>query len=181
MTDQETLQYRTSALSHRKPTRFRFAPEAPAQAAIADSLELIAVTDLTFDGEITPAGRADFVLTGRLRANAVQACVVTLAPVPARIDEQVLRRYLAVFDIPEGDETEMPDDDSAEPMPELIDLTTIVVETLTLALPPYPRAPGAELGEAVFAEQGTAPLRDQDLRPFAGLASLVKKDADDGE
>jgi len=29
-----------------------------------------------------------------------------------------------------------------------------------------------ELGEAVFAAPGTAPLRDEDTRPFAGLAGL---------
>ena len=46
---------------------------------------------------------------------------------------------------------------------------------LALALPLYPRAPGAELGQAVFAEPGTAPLKDEDLRPFAGLAGLKAK------
>ena len=34
---------------------------------------------------------------------------------------------------------------------------------------------GAALGEAVFAAQGVAPLRDEDLRPFSGLASLAER------
>ena len=31
---------------------------------------------------------------------------------------------------------------------------------------------GAELGEAVYAEDGVQPMRDEDTRPFAGLAAL---------
>ena len=49
------------------------------------------------------------------------------------------------------------------------------LEALALALPAYPRANGAALGEAVFAAQGVAPLRDEDLRPFSGLASLAER------
>jgi uncharacterized metal-binding protein YceD (DUF177 family) len=70
----------------------------------------------------------------------------------------------------------MPEDDSTEPLPEIIDLTEVLREALALALPLYPRAPGAELGEAVFAAPGAAPIRDADLRPFAALASLVRKE-----
>ena len=69
----------------------------------------------------------------------------------------------------------MPEDDTAEPLPEVIDLTEVTREALALALPLYPRAPGAELGEAVFAAPGTAPIRDEDLKPFAGLAALKAK------
>ncbi|MGB1722615.1 MAG: DUF177 domain-containing protein, partial [Paracoccaceae bacterium] len=35
-----------------------------------------------------------------------------------------------------------------------------------------PRAHGADLGEAVFTEPGKAAMRDEDTRPFAGLAAL---------
>jgi uncharacterized metal-binding protein YceD (DUF177 family) len=175
MTEAQPATYRSAALSHRKPTRFRLAPDAAARAALAASLDLIDLPEVQFEGEITPAGRADFSLKGRLRARAVQACVITLAPVPAAVDEEVTRRYLADYAAPEGEEVEMPEDDSTEPLPEVIDLHEILREALALALPLYPRAPGADLGEAVFAEDGTEPLRDQDLRPFAGLAALVRK------
>lgn len=175
MTEASPSQLRSATLSHRKTTRFRLSPDAAARAALAASLDLIDLPEVAFEGEIAPTGRHDFTLTGRLQARAVQACVITLAPVHARIDETVTRRFLADFTTPEGDEIEMPEDDSTEPLPEVIDLAEILRETLALALPPYPRAEGADLGEAVFAAPGTAPLRDQDLRPFAGLAGLVGK------
>ena len=173
-------QLRSTTLSHRKPTRFRLAPDAETRAGIAASLDLIDLTDLHFEGEIAPAGRIDFLLSARLQARAVQACVVSLAPVPARIDEQITRRYVASLDLPEGDEVEMPEDDSVDPLPEVIDLIEVLREALALALPPYPRAPGATLGEAVFAAPGAAPMRDDDLRPFAGLAGLVAKAKPEG-
>lgn len=160
-------------LSHRKPTRFDWRPEAEARAALAAALDLPAITALRLKGEILPEGRDDFRLTARLEAEVVQACVITLAPVPARIAEEVQRRYLADWAEPDGEEVEIPAED-AEALPEVIDIAEVTREALALALPPYPRAPGAELGEQVFAAEGEAPLRDQDLRPFAGLAALMQ-------
>lgn len=189
MTDpapQSPSRFRTGGLSPRKPTRFDFAPDGPARAALAQDLGLLGLKALRLTGEITPAGRDELVLTARLLAEADQACVVTLAPVPARIDEAVRRRFVAGLTDPEGDEVEMLEDDTIEPMPEVIDLAEIATEALALALPLYPRAPGAELGETVHSADGVAPLRDADLRPFAGLAALAgrleaKGDDDDGD
>ena len=146
MTDsapQRPVRFRTAGLSPRKPTRFDYAPDAAGRGALARDLGLVRLKDLRLAGEITPAGRDELVLTARLTAEAEQACVVTLAPVPARIAETIRRRYVAGLTDPEGDEVEMPDDDSVEPMPEVIDLAEIAAEALALALPLYPRAPGA--------------------------------------
>jgi uncharacterized metal-binding protein YceD (DUF177 family) len=102
----------------------------------------------------------------------VQPCVVTLAPVTTRIEEDVERRFLAdPPPMPEG-EVEMPGDESAEPLPDVIDLGAVLAEALALALPDYPRAEGAALEEAQFAAPGTRPMSDDDAKPFAGLAGL---------
>lgn len=168
---------RTAALSHRRPTAFHWQPGAGERAALAAELGLITISALDFRGAIHPEGRTDFRLEGRLLAEVVQPCVVTLAPVPASLDEPVLRRYLADPAEPAGDEAEMPEDDSIDPLPATIDLTAVAIEALVLALPPYPRAPGAGLGEgtgaAAFGPPGSAPLRDDDLKPFAALAALA--------
>lgn len=174
--------FRTGGLSPRKPTRFAYEADAGALAAFAADLRLLALRSLRLTGEIMPSGRNELVLTAQLVAEADQPCVVTLVPVRARINEPVRRRYVADLSPPEGDEVEMPEDDSVEPMPEMIDLAVIAVEALALALPLYPRAPGAELGPTVAAGEGVAPLTDADLKPFAGLAALTRKpdtDADD--
>ena len=170
-----SLPFRVAAIAGRTSTHVRFAPDTAARAAIAAALGLLSLRGLTFDGEIRSSGKRDMVLTGRLVAVAVQPCSVTLAPVTTRIDEDVLRQYLADFVEPEGDETEILSDDTLEPLPEVIDAGAVAIEALALALPLYPRAKGVELGEAVFAAPGTEPLRQDDLKPFAGLAALVGK------
>ena len=68
----------------------------------------------------------------------------------------------------------MPEDDSVEALPDYVDLMDVLGESLALALPDFPRADGARLGEAVFTESGAEPLSDEAVKPFAGLASLKK-------
>ena len=165
----------TRTLSARKPTRFDIKPAPAARQAIAQALGLLDLPEFRFRGEIRPSGRTDFELEATLAAIAIQPCAITLAPVTTAVSETVLRRYVADWQEPEGDEVEMPEDDTKEPLPEVIDLTSVAAEALELALPLYPRAEGAELGEAVFADPGTAPIRDSDLKPFASLAALRDK------
>jgi uncharacterized metal-binding protein YceD (DUF177 family) len=141
---------------------------------MAAALGLIDVPALRLQGELRPVGRHDFDLVADLTARAVQPCSVTLAPVPCSLHEAVHRRFSADYTAPEGDEVEMADDET-DPLPEVLDIAEIAAEALALALPQYPRAPGAELGEAVFAGPGVAPLSDTDLRPFSGLAALAEK------
>lgn len=165
----------TRTLSSRKPTRFDIKPDPAARQALAQSLGLLDLPEFRFRGEIRPIGRNDFELEAKLDAIAIQPCAITLAPVTTAVSETVLRRYLSDWQEPEGDEVEMPEDETQEPLPDAVDLTTVAAEALELALPLYPRAEGAELGEAVFADPGTAPIRDSDLKPFASLATLRDK------
>jgi uncharacterized metal-binding protein YceD (DUF177 family) len=170
-----SLPFRVAALPTRKPTHFSLTPDPSRRAAIAEALDLLELPKFTFKGELRPLGRHDFVLEATLIASVVQPCSVTLAPVPARIEEKVVRRYLADFVFPEGDEVEMPEDDTTEPLPDVIDVGQVALEALALALPLYPRAEGVELGTAVFTAPGAEPIKDEDVKPFAGLAALKDK------
>jgi uncharacterized metal-binding protein YceD (DUF177 family) len=162
-------------VGRRAASRFDLAPDAGQRARLAEDLGLSALPSLRLAGALVPRGASDIDLHATLEATVVQPCVVTLAPVTTRIAERVERRFLADYADPQGGETEMDGDDTREPLPDTIDLLAIAAETLALALPPYPRAPGAELGEAVFGPPGQEPLRDRDLRPFAGLAALRRE------
>ena len=125
---------------------------------------------------------ADWVLDAHLGATVVQPCVVTLDPVTTRIDETVMRRFSPEVDRPEdlpGDEMEMPEDDTLEPLDHDIDLGRVLIEALSLALPPWPRRDDAELGQITAAAEGVEPLTDADTKPFAGLAGLRDKLKDD--
>lgn len=163
---------RIADLSTRRDTTFDLAPSAPEREAVAAALDIIGVKKLTFSGTLAPVERRDWRLEGTLGATVVQPCVVTLAPVTTRIDEAVVRQYMADLPAPTGGEEEMPEDDSIEELPATLDLAAVMIEALSLALPPFPRADGVALGEAVYADDGVTPLTDEDTKPFAGLAGL---------
>ncbi|MEM6407442.1 MAG: DUF177 domain-containing protein [Pseudomonadota bacterium] len=166
---------RVAELSQKRSTAFSFSADAPLRATLAAELGVAQIKKLSFKGDVRGEGQSDWVLTGRLGATVVQACVITLEPVTTRIEEDVLRRYLADWQEPQEAEIEMPEDDSSEQLGPEIDLMAAMMEALTLAIPAYPRAPGAELGALVHAEPGVEPLNEDTVKPFAGLAALKKK------
>lgn len=178
--DDTAPRIRLAALGGRAPVPLRLAPDAATLAAMAARLGLERLSKLRVEGRLAPEGRRDWRLTGRLGATVVQPCVVTLAPVTTRIETGIARSYRAEMPRqPAADEIEMPEDDTEEPLPEVLDLLAVIEEALALALPLYPHAEGAELGEAVYGPPGVAPMRDEDTKPFAALARL-KARRDDG-
>ncbi len=162
-------------LRGRAPHAFDLAPDTECCARIAAFLGVDVVRAFRFAGALRPAGGGDWELSATLGATVVQPCVVTRAPVTTRIDTQVTRRFVADWHDPEGDDVEMPADDTQEPLGSAVDIGAAAVEALALALPDWPRAPGAALGDAGMlqaAPPGESPLQDGDLKPFAGLAAL---------
>ena len=134
--------FRVAALPTRKPRRFDLKPDAAMRREIAAFLDILAIKALTFRGTLAASGRHDYVLEAELVAVVEQACSITLAPVRTEIRETVLRRFIADFEVPEGNEAEMmAEDDTDEPLGEVIDAGHLAVEALTLALPIYPRDP----------------------------------------
>lgn len=170
------LVIRLTEIGQRQPLPFDLVPEAEGREALAASLGIVAIRKLRLQGRLTPVGRQDWRLDGVLGATVVQDCVVTLAPVTTRIDEPVARTYLAAVEAPDAGEVEMPEDDTIEALPQSLDLGEVMAEALALALPPYPRAPGAELGSIIASEPGVAPLTDEAARPFAGLRDALRRD-----
>lgn len=123
-------------------------------------------------------------MEGRLRARLAQTCVVTLTPVRAVLDEAFQRDYLPAAPAPHGatpDKTGaaevdvgLDEDDPPEPLGEAVDIGAAALESLALALDPYPRAEGATFASLSAAPPGETPLSDEDVKPFAGLAALKK-------
>ncbi len=165
---------RSALVSGRKVMRFNFIPTAAERAAMAAELDLLDLPEFSYKGELSPAGRSDVVLRADLTALVVQPCSISLAPVRSRLTDTTERRYIQDFKEPDADEMEISEEDT-EALPETIDIAAIALEALALALPLYPRARGAEFGEAVYAAPGVTPIKSEDLRPFAGLASLADK------
>lgn len=171
---------RSAEVQGRRARSIELVAEDATRLGIARDLGLIGLDRLELRGTLRPEGAEDLVLEGRLLAHAAQPCVVTLEPVWTTLDAPVLRHYVArAPEAPPG-ESEMPEDDTLEPLPEAIDLVAVAAEALALGLPDYPRAAGAALGEAVFGPPGAPPLRDADVHPFAALRALRPADEDGG-
>lgn len=168
--DDRNTRFRVAHLNPRQPTEFRIAPDAETRKALAAELDLIDLPNLHFSGRITAEGLDAWKVTGKLSARAVQACVVTLAPVTTAISEEVERFYSPHVTQSEEEEVEIPEDD-VEPLGQYIDVNAVMAEALALALPLYPRAEGAELPAPVADDAED----DNTRRPFAGLADLLKK------
>lgn len=120
-------------------------------------------------------------LKGEIRAVVRQSCVVSLAPLETKLLEPVAMTFL-----PEGSRMARRDDASngelvldpdGPDLPETfagetIDLWPVVVESLLLAIDPFPRAPGAVLDTGMVDAEAD---EDERQSPFAAL-----KDFDPG-
>lgn len=173
---------RVSELSPRRPRPFELVPGPEDLRAIAGDLGLRGLRKLRFAGTLRAEGRSDWRLDAHLGATVTQSCVVSLAPVTTRIEEGVTRRFLRDWPpaAEQGEEVEMPEDESIDPLGEEIDLRAVMIEVLTLALPLYPRAEGAAPERAEARPRGAAPIREAETNPFAALAGLKGKLGEDG-
>lgn len=159
--------------------------EADEAAALAAYLGVEAVEGLVFEGMAASDG-GEARVDGHLKATVRQSCVVTLEPVVTALDLPVARRYRGdagpLHDAVDGQvEMRDGDEDAPDPLGSEIDLASLVVEALALAIDPYPRAEGAELGSRVVGPPGVEPLTDEAARPFAKLAELRARSKDGSE
>jgi len=156
----------------------RLAPAAEERAAIAAFLELTDLPRLEVVMTAVPF-RGGIRVQGRLRASVVQPSVVSLEPVTQEIDEPIDRIFLpgaeAAHAGPSGQEVyvDLEADDLPDPLegPEA-DLSDLVIETLALAIDPYPRAEGESLVDVEGLEA------EPSESPFAALESLKPPGAD---
>lgn len=150
----------------------RLAPDAAARADIARTMDLAALD--AFEAELTVAPvEGGWRLSGRIAADAVQTCGLTLEPLPVRIDRGF---SLILAEAVDRDEAEILVDPEGDDPPDVveggrIELMRYALEQLALSLDPFPRKPGA-----VF----TPPESPAEASPFAVLERLRPRDDKDG-
>jgi uncharacterized metal-binding protein YceD (DUF177 family) len=135
------------------------------RACVARRLGLPAIHRLTADLALSRWRGEGAKVMGTIAAEVEQICVVTLEPFRTGITETVERYFL-----PDGG-TATDDADVDVLEGGVIDLGEVVVESLTLAIDPYPRKPGA-----VFEDRGDPGEPDESDEkhgsPFAALSAL---------
>ncbi|MBO9697826.1 MAG: DUF177 domain-containing protein [Sphingopyxis sp.] len=147
--------------------------DAGARDAIARRLGLVALDRFSLTAEIR-AIAGGIGAKGEVSADVVQACAATSLPVPATLVEPFDLRFLRDVDAPAGEDEEIEigsDDLDLLPLEgDRIDLGEAAVQTLSLALDPFPRHPDAD---HILAEKGV--LSEEATGPFAALAKLRGK------
>lgn len=139
-------------------------------AALSTRLELVAVKSLVANMTLSRVHTGATVeVKGRLEADIVQTCVVTLEPFESRVEEEFTSYYVRPETIPDVEEVDVEDDRSPEPIgPDgEIDLGELVAQHLSLALDPYPRKPGV-----VFVAPPEEGEDGEKISPFSVLQGL---------
>jgi hypothetical protein len=133
------------------------APNAEEQEAIARWLGVEAIDSFSATVRVTRRGEDHYAYEACFEVALVQACVVTLEPVPAHLTGEFRRDFRVrprasgkkrrqTEETPASVELSGLDDEESDWLDQHeLDLAAPVLEELTLVLDPYPRAPGASL------------------------------------
>jgi uncharacterized metal-binding protein YceD (DUF177 family) len=151
-----------------RPIERQISANGEERAALAERFSLPSIDRLDASFTLNRAGNGVIHVRGAVEAEVVQSCVVTLVPVPARIRETFAVDF---SDRDPGPGLEADFDLEAEDPPEPIrnghiDLGELAAQQLSLALDPYPRAPGAELPPEFSAGADNDAGQDKRPNPF---------------
>lgn len=151
-------------------------------AALARDHGLEAVKSFDAEFQIMPWKKRGVKVHGRIVAQVVQTCVVTLDPLEAGIAEKVETIFVpedsSLARIRLDESGEMLIDAEGPDMPETfsgdhIDIGAVAEEFFELCLDPFPRKAGLP-DEIISVESGEETL-EKPVSPFAKLADLKKK------
>lgn len=147
--------------------------DEPTRAALAEMLKLSSVDSFAATLSVVPL-RGGIRAQGQLVADIVQPSVVTFEPVGQHVEEVIDRVFLPEAQAHKptaGAEVfvDLDDEDFPDHIdgPE-VDLSALLIETLALAIDPYPRRPGESL-DSLGIDVAGAPAG-----PFAALEKLKK-------
>lgn len=166
-----------------KGLQVKLQPTADERQAMADDLEIVSVE--TCDVELVfKRWRRDGVsVKGRIVAQIMQECAVTLDPISNRIDEEIDRIFL-----PEGSKLLKPRlssdgelliDYDGQDEPEsfsgdTLDAWEIALEHFALGIDPFARKEGVEFQTQSSSEDNKDKSENEEKSPFAALQGLIK-------
>lgn len=161
------------------PVRIALEADKDELKALAKAWSVLSVDALKAELQVSRWKKDGIKITGSVQAAITQECIVTLEPIPSRIDETVEQIF-----VPEGSKLariitneagEMVLDPEGPDIPEqfigdTVDVGAVVAEFVALAIDPYPRKEGAE-----FDDYGTKETpEERKPSPFAALKDWKK-------
>jgi len=148
-------------------------PTPAERQQLARALDLAEVSACKGRFRLSARSGGIIVVTGEVSAEVKAICVVSLAPFPLSLREPFELRFAEPEDEPRRRDAPvtartaidiLEADDPPDPIEDgMIDLGKVITEFMALALPVYPRAPGAAFADAP---------EEAEASPFAALARL---------
>lgn len=153
----------TAEYSHRLPIahvpaagqKLRLEAGPAEREALARRFELLALHSLVAELRLAPDEEGAVRVAGELTAELDQACGITLVPIRQSVREPVAWRLLPTGMEPSDGED---DPDDIETEQDVADLGEALAQQLSLALDPYPRAPGAAMPGNLDEEAAHSPF-----------------------
>ena len=191
MTPDESLEFSVPVDIATLPTTgrtFTIAASEEARERVAKRLDLQKVHELSATFDLKPGAGGVIQVAGEMKADVVQTCVVSLAPVPAKAADTIEVAFITEDraardkakrekakatrkdeEIEEILENHDPPDIAAG---DRIDLGELAVVHLALALDPYPRAPGVVFDGKAWGVEPEEDEKAPSASPFAVLANF---------
>ena len=139
-------------------------------AALAERVAVLSVEGLRAEAWVRREGKGGARARVQFSAHVVQSCVLTLEPVRSQIGDAFELSFLPPEEaaVRQGKEEAIYDPGNEEPpanvVDGIIDLGEVIAEYLSIAIDPYPRKEGAELGVS-----GSGQTQEGGAGPFAAL------------
>jgi hypothetical protein len=147
------------------PNFFKFVASNIELKSLATRFEFIGVLSLSAELTICKSARDCWDVVGQLRGVVVQACSSTGVPLRETVDFLIEERYVRSVGNEKEIEVHM---GMAEPLEnEAINVGELLAQSLSIAVTPWPRAPGAP---ETYTSGEVSPDH-----PFAGLAALKRQ------
>jgi hypothetical protein len=147
------------------PSGFSFAAQPAELEALKAYAGVEALTAFTAEVKVVPLSGGKFRASGTLKANAVQASVVNLEPVPASIEESFTAEYWPAEAIGKPEDLPFDTDPPETIVAGRIPIGTFLCELFAVSIDPYPR----NESDAFEWEPAEAPAA---ASPFASLVRL---------
>jgi uncharacterized metal-binding protein YceD (DUF177 family) len=129
----------TKIFTNQGHVHFQATPEESTHLAQRFDLASIQKLDVTFTLEPGKTHKGGFYVVGKLVADVVQRCVVTLKDVPENVDVSFELHVLDECHNTEQSLEDLGDDDVEFMVKDEVDLGEVAAQYLSLSLNPYPR------------------------------------------
>ena len=144
---------------------FKLLTHADDLQALAERFGWVAINKLAVELTVRKVARNCWDVSGRINAEIIQSCIVTVAPLAESIDFQIDERYVRFDDKMDEVEVRL---DGAEPLKNgAIDIGELAVQSLGLAATDWPRVENAPDSYSVGDQRSD--------HPFAGLSALKRQ------